>query len=1606
MKSIFTKLSTLLLCGAVALVGCTDYSEDIQAVDKNVNDLKTEFEGYKTSTAATIAELQSAINALEAAQEKMAAEYAKKSELESAVTTLQNLVAEKAEALQAALTDAAGKIAALEAGKADKTEVAALQEQVTKAIEDAKAEIKALEAAKADKAELELVKADVASLIEGYTQTIVVLQNLSTALTATQEDLDVVEADVEALKTAAAEAVYAITNLQASIDAISARVESLEKDLAATKQQIAQHTEALTNLAGRLEAVEGAVEDEAALRAEADEALQQAVMLLNDGLTNLSFSYNAYVEEMEAYKENLAEEMDELRAQDAALANSILSYYNESIAAVDSAIATLREEQAAAIADLKAEILAAWEDERALIYNTIYNIQTTLETAIEEGDAALQEQLDQAVADIYKTILSYVADLQVEIAEGDANIQANLDDAVALIYKTIENYAEQLRIEMSEIAAVLQKNIDDLTATVTKNYNELNAKIDAVEAALVKSVNAVINRVEVLEGNVATLEEQAASMKAAIEDINATIEVLQEMDAALAEQIAQVDADAKKALKDARKELQAQLDALFAAKEELEARVAVLEQLVADNAANIENNRKEIEANIKAISNLAKQLGTLEATVNALMQSNAAVASALQAKDLELQNNIDAVVSDLAAAIARIGAVEDAVKALQELAATLASKDELAKLEQKMNQIQDMLLTLIVAAEDRANDKIQQLRNLVAEANEAIAALRGDVDDLLARVQSLVYVPEFNDHKATIEWAKVAGSLAASAVEGVPAYTVAPKASVLKYFVKAQNAAEVANAIAADWENVLSYEVKAVMTRAAAEAALEIVNVVAEGEFINVSVVAKNFAPEFFENNASYSAALVLTDGNNTRSTEYTNLLAGKAAEYVMKMILPVADSELADEVRIVAENEVINYLMPCTDTKTAKTAVKPIAGFIPVVDGNAIATNPVTYFTAEQLVAEGYDIAVERMAIIVCEDGTHKRIFDAKADQNKLEGIKTNYYFNIAEGPKWDYIYTVKEGVSFDYVGEKSTVQYVYTFGNAVNTLTYEFELDNAQLIVNIGKYDEATGEYYTEVPWTVALRDKLATEKVLNLPNIPYVGYDDLKTLLDKGNAALTDWSKVVYVKSADGKWVANDELTSKFSITEWQTPENPLTVDLAVLEGGYVWNNEYKVVYTSTNPTEHIDVTTNIVIKFTHKPTTPFVVNIPVEFNMSQIGNFQASVDVLAEMYNKVAGVEEGSYDYLGFGDKNAETWATYVASVPKTYMDGCMGNPVVNGNKLAGGYVSNIYNLTTAQIAQNQYVAGQDNVITWDANGILDMDFDVTISGKVNIPQYALLYSRDLASERIHVNGRIEGEGENAKYVITQADLAKYFNVSRIQAAGINENHKLTVEFAVTDETIASKVKVANSEGTTNFVTEVQDNKATYLSLKSNEVVLDWNEYLGLEVPVTATLKVNGFVLGSLDAVLWTDDPLTLTNTKQVIAERVPGKNHTTAKIYEHLSLTSVLAPETNLIDNTVDVAVGENWSKTYTAAKPYGANMTIQFAMAEQGVYYEIDGEKIYIDHNKFKLNAQEGTITLFGDDADLNVTYIAKCQVFLTHKFCDDKHKQAQTVTVKFVPKN
>ena len=1463
MKSIFTKLSTLLLCGAVAMVGCTDFSEDIQAVDTKVDGLTTELNNYKASTAATIAELEASIAALEAKQEQMAADYAKKSELEAAKTELQDKLSAEIAKVNASISDAVDAIAALEAGKADKTEVADLKKTVEDAIAEANAAIAALDAAKADKtqvneidgkvatliegyqqmiqqfqnlslivdgkaeqADLELVEKDVESLKQGYMETVQALQNIMGILDtkANQADLELAEKDIESLKTAAAEAVFAITNLNASVDALDARVEALESEMKKVQSEIALHTEALQNLAGRLEAAEGAIEDEAALRAKADEALQNAVALLEMGLTNLQVAYNVHIEEFEAHKDAVAKRLEELELQDALIYKTIESIKNDLYNAIDATAETLRAERDEALAALEKKIVEAWELERALIYKTIADIQNTLFNAIEAGDAAVIEKMELADALIYKTIDSYRGILEIAILEGDAAVTEAMEAADALIYNTIADIQNTLFIAIEEgDAAVLE--------TVAAQLEE--------ELALVyKTVDSIKN------------------------DLYNAIEY--------------GDAEVAKAAQDA------------------------LDEAVALVYKTIDNTRENLQ--------------------NEIAQLN---------KDLV--DYVDGHVADIYKTI-------------------LSQKADLQA-------------------------EIEELRN---ELNALVETVSMDVEALLARVQSLVYVPAYNDHKGDINFALVNAGV--SADQEIPTVLV-PVNTVLKYRVQTADydAAKAASELAAAWKSKLAnlyFEIEQVKvrTRAAAEPVLNILDVTAEGEYLVFTTLAQNFAEDFYNEEISYSTALVLTDGNNNRSTEYVNLVPNCVDTY--NMVLYAGEGEDlavfygsdvigADNLPAAFQTEDYDdYYIAANDPETVKTLVRPSLGFIPTQN----ATDLPTIYSAEDLAELGFNMGDVKFDVLwgkltVTNNSDGASFVDANSQIQFIKGT-----------PDWTVKVTDK--CTWDMVGKSAVLTYKYTWAGQTISLGHKVEVSNAQVAINMEVSDN----------WTVAKQNSVYDGKTHYA--LPYLIDSVAFTSVGGPVAHLTPVlngvaeikSTKFYVMDAAGEWKETE--TRSFKLAKFNDNK---TVDIEMLGGTYSWNNSYKIVWVSTNENDHVDYTTTAIVNLVGRPEK-IDVEIPVEFILKGTNSwFEAPADLCGESFKKIE-------QYLGFGDTaaNKSFWEKSFATYVNDYVTEPYTMPVVNGE--TSKWIANLDSLATAKlfIGKNKINEGTPNKIEYTIMPWWRVPVNFTVVGNIVAPSPdQFIYSEDYVK---NATATVYGQIENGKYNIIKSDLAKYFNVDAKTLNG----HNYTVDFEVVAPKATQEESVLVGPATTADVI-ADKGAATYFYLQQDTVVLDWNTYRGLEVEVKATLKVNGFERKTLPLTLVTEDPLTLTGSSFTVNREL--RKDLTVQVFQSLVLTSSVEPEKeNLISFKTTTGIDKSIPYAFEYANDvYGAE--VEIVLGEKGVYYyNNSGELIILGNNKYEYNAEKGHLTIYGDDAQVK-NYYADFTAVMDSRICGGEHKVPFRVT-------
>ena len=268
MKSIFTKLSALLFCGVVALVGCRDFSADLQYIDEKVDKLAAHTEKQIKDLSASIAETY-------ATKAELAGVEGQLKDLKASVEALQALLDEKATKAEVldAIAEVEAKIAAIKGCECEPTDLTAINEKLAE-LEAALASIKGCECEPSEPCTCEPV------------------------------DLTAIDEAIEAI--------------QAQIDATEAALEEIKAELAEIDPAFAEVNAAITAAMELAEAAATAEEVEAAfaqLEAQLDEEIAAVKAELGDAIADFADDYKALndkIAELEAALEELAGQVENL----------------------------------------------------------------------------------------------------------------------------------------------------------------------------------------------------------------------------------------------------------------------------------------------------------------------------------------------------------------------------------------------------------------------------------------------------------------------------------------------------------------------------------------------------------------------------------------------------------------------------------------------------------------------------------------------------------------------------------------------------------------------------------------------------------------------------------------------------------------------------------------------------------------------------------------------------------------------------------------------------------------------------------------------------------------------------------------------------------------------------------------------------------------------------------------------------------------------------------------------------------------------------------------------------------------------------------------------
>lgn len=531
MKSIITRLGTLLLSVAViTMVGCTDYSADIQALDK-------EFHEYAEKTDIEIAALKEALAKLDG---KVQDQYTAKEDFAD--------LAAQVTGIHQNLEDAKSDLADAISSKADQETIEAALTDITESLEDLKTAID-----DASKKNEELAKA---------------LSDLKTVVDGIITDITNINITIEDLETDFLEKFDAI---EGSLKALESKVDTLISDLDTLEQNFADYqdkTDAeLEKIAGQFADLDkyltdqfGSIKDQLAALASNDNAISESIAAHADKIMGIINEINANLSGKDA---SLQEQLDKVAAQYEALEKLVdeLSGEDEELA---SQLETLKKD----LAQLRAEFDAAY-------------------TELVAADAKLQEQINGLVSDF-----AAAQEELKNLAGTDAALQADID-ALKAAYDDLAGNGD-LAAKLDEITAKYDALVEALQKTDADNKAELEGKITDLQNQFNEASKELIaadgnlqSQIDDLAGKydevLAKLDNipnvPTTDFESLIDELSAACEAA---DKAIADAYAAADAELKKQIEEAVAALNGTISDLASSYEDVNARLEAVESSLAE----------------------------------------------------------------------------------------------------------------------------------------------------------------------------------------------------------------------------------------------------------------------------------------------------------------------------------------------------------------------------------------------------------------------------------------------------------------------------------------------------------------------------------------------------------------------------------------------------------------------------------------------------------------------------------------------------------------------------------------------------------------------------------------------------------------------------------------------------------------------------------------------------------------------------------------------------------------------------------------------------------------------------------------------------------------
>ena len=973
-----------------------------------------------------------------------------------------------------------------------------------------------------------------------------------------------------------------------------------------------------------------------------------------------------------------------------------------------------------------------------------------------EDIASLETRLDQLEGTTIKSLQDQVASLET----AKTNLQTALDKANTAIetlngkVSTLESTASKLRTDLDAAAAQASANATEI-AKIKQTLTDVNDEISALKSR----ISSLESKVPEIESAIKTINETLAKKadKSWVEENYATIKYVDDAIAKVNGELSNIQSS----ITDIKKDLGTALTDIANLKTDVDA-LKTWKESAATAISTLQSDMSQAKTDILAAKKAADDAQT---TANEALSTANEVKEALKA--YYTAKEVDAIVKTLDSTLtARIAALEgrvdkdeDEIASLKELKLDISAyKADTAKVWSKIREIDETIAGVIEAyqAADAALatriDSLALVTNdlyetkldkstfdeFVDEINAKVAALSASIDALLARVQSLTYVPEYADGKIRIPYAMLvpsfvtgdngnigggSGLIPFNSVMQEEPETVnraIEKTTTVKYRVYGEDAAEIALALVEAYDS-LAFDVVKVYpnTRANLEGAeLQIVGAEIDdlmSDVLVLTVLPQGLGDTFYmgpqdeeTENYSWSVSLVLTDTGEITETEvegdrksnviascYVNLVPEQRPEMIEVGIYEPDDE--GNDVNItysVADTIEVEY----TDT-TAKEVLPDATLKFAVGD---------TLYTYDELLAAGYVVPAPTYSIKDVDD------LSGAIDPSKIP----EEYFVLAHTDTCISTVALSDIVK-EAVGAKDYATTNYTVGNVFVAASQLEIVVPVQVKINSHIWESEAVDTFT---WAYAKdaqsdADAYKAEEgaiPTTLRDSAVVKFDSTATKLAAVGLTLADFSRMepytCVIKNAAGETVSTytkaEEETSDVTVAVAPFYNADKTALYAKVSG-FDWDEAYTIEAVYNYPTDAqpaVQVTLTSAFETKDRNREPIVITLPTDtvkyafdFTDTLVNKLGDAVSIEAPIYLSDADLKDA---VSKVGLAHADTLVTKLDD-EKAVIDETDG-PNYIGTDVAGA---------DSVLAHKTYVTVKDDAL---AGKVLDNTFDYSCS----------------------------------------------------------------------------------------------------------------------------------------------------------------------------------------------------------------------------------------------------------------------------------------------------